>query len=372
MDKIMDMYITKSTLERASEAHANLSLPAAPFEFFDALDQARVQEDDELYFKVSEYHAFEAIEPFISDADNLLEVNTLCQELSELDERQSTAFEGLLKMEIAKKDGPISVGKLIDLAYSADCCHVVDEALNDAQLGRFYAENDFVPQTDGLSDELFELLNFEKIGREYRIGEGGVFTAGGYVMQDTELVEAYKDMTFTMRTPAYQIQLELHDGTRLDLPCDEIPESSSHRCLDCRIPQLMAAIEITDIQSVNDFAEMLQSMGDKPLRKYKAMLFAMGCDSLEEAIEIAGHMDDYLFEESVSSPQELARDELNFMIDSKEVGLLAQFTNLHSYGQAIMKRDNCVITAYGLLEREDHQPIQVPTERQTQSGMEMI
>lgn len=33
---------------------------------------------------------------------------------------------------------------MIDLAYSTDCCHVIN-ATSDEQLGRFYAENDFIP-----------------------------------------------------------------------------------------------------------------------------------------------------------------------------------------------------------------------------------
>ena len=56
-----------------------------------------------------------------------------------------------------------------DLAVSAktDCYHVVDAA-DDAQLGRFYAENDFIPELDGVSDAVFEMLDFAGIGRMMR------------------------------------------------------------------------------------------------------------------------------------------------------------------------------------------------------------
>lgn len=55
MNEIMDVYIAKANAPE-SEACATLTLPAMPFEFFDALDKARVQQGDELYFEVSEYH----------------------------------------------------------------------------------------------------------------------------------------------------------------------------------------------------------------------------------------------------------------------------------------------------------------------------
>jgi hypothetical protein len=371
LNEIMDVYIAKANAPE-SEACATLTLPAMPFEFFDALDKARVQQGDELYFEVSEYHDFEFMEPYISDADNLVELNALCQKLSELDERQSAVFEGLLKMEVSKKAGSISLGKLIDLAYSADCCHVVDTALNDSQLGRFYAENGFVPEIDNLSDRLFDLLDFERIGRELRQGEGGVFTEHGYVVQHSGLNEVYENMDFHIRTPEYQILLELADGSRVGLPCAELPDTAHHACVDCRIPQLIAAIDVADIQSVNDFAEMLQGMGDKPVRKYKAILHAVGCNALEEAVKIAAHTDEFTFEENISSFRELAMDELKFTMRDEDAELLAQHTNMHSYGMALQKRDNSVISQYGLVERGDNQPIQTPLEGQKQHGMEMM
>jgi hypothetical protein len=43
LDKIMDVYIVKTDYATPSEARANLSLPAMPFELFDALDRARIK-----------------------------------------------------------------------------------------------------------------------------------------------------------------------------------------------------------------------------------------------------------------------------------------------------------------------------------------
>lgn len=51
----MDVYIAKASYDPPSEASANLTLPAMPFELFDALDKARVMQGDELYFEVSDY-----------------------------------------------------------------------------------------------------------------------------------------------------------------------------------------------------------------------------------------------------------------------------------------------------------------------------
>ena len=368
----MAVYIAKANAPE-SEADAMLSLPAMPYELFDALDRARVQQGDDLYFQVEKYSVFEYMEPpFITDANNLVELNTLCQKLSELNDQQSTAFEGLIKLEVAKENGPISIGKLIDLACSTDCCHVVGEALNDSQLGRFYAENGFVPELGNLPDKVFDLLDFERIGRELRQGEGGVFTNGGYVVQHSELAAVYKDMTFTIQTPDYQILLEDTQGNRIELPRQNLPDVGVYACVDCRIPLLMAAINVADIQDVNAFAETLKDMGDKLMRKYKAVLSAAGCDSLEDAIVLAEHLDEYKFDGKVSSFREVAMAEMHFLMNGVGTGLLSQYVCLTDYGKAVLKKDNAVITPYGHLVREDHQPIQTYLERQTQSGMEMM
>ncbi|MDD3227657.1 MAG: hypothetical protein PHE09_00400 [Oscillospiraceae bacterium] len=370
MDKIIKIYIAKADTPE-SEASASLSLPAEPFALFDALDKAGITQDDTIYFEVEDYFAFECMEPFIADSDNLLELNVLCQKLSQLDERQGTAFEGLLKMEVSKKDGSISVGRLIDLAYSTDCCHVVSEATGDESLGRFYAENGFVPAVENLPENVFKMLNFSYIGKEMRTGEGGVFTQHGYVVQHTELIEAYKNMKFTMRTPDYQILLEDMAGNRIELPCQKLPTKGKYTCMDCRIPQLMSVIDAASMDEISDFAEMLKDMGDRPMLKYKAVLHATGCESLEDAVTLANHLDEYMLDYTVSSRAELAKSEVEFLLGGNDTELLTQYLNLYGYGKALMERDCSAITSYGLLEREDHQPMQAPLEQNPNMGLEM-
>ena len=73
---------------------------------------------------------------------------------------------------LAQRGGQLQP-QLIDLAYSTDCCHLVEGVVTDAQLGRFCTGNGFVPEAEGLSDKAFELLDFAKIGREFCEAAGG-------------------------------------------------------------------------------------------------------------------------------------------------------------------------------------------------------
>ena len=188
------------------------------------------------------------------------------------------------------------------------------DALNDSQLGRFYAENGFVPEVEHLPDKVFELLDFERIGREARIGECGVFTKQGYVVQHTELNEAFQTLDLTLKQPDYQILMELTDGGFLELPQTALPHTQPRCCLDCRIPLLSGALDsVKDIEILNGFAEKLSTMTGKEILRYKAVLTATECGDLQSAVSLLDNLDHYMLDTKISSPESAALAELNFM-----------------------------------------------------------
>lgn len=199
MDKV---FSATATWPNAPDGGGELyvDLPVTPCEMLDIREKLRLSEGETVPFHVDEFYRFDFLAPHLPEACDLHELNALAEKLSELDEKQTTALAGLVQMDEAKQDGPLGLPRLIDLAYSTECCHVVGEVLNDGQLGRFCAENGFVPGLDNLPDEVFDLLDFERIGREHRQREGGVLVErtanhpGGYVEQHSELVQAYKAM----------------------------------------------------------------------------------------------------------------------------------------------------------------------------------
>ena len=371
MRKIFNVYLARADTPY-SEAYAELDLPATPYELLDALDKLRLGEGEASYLQINEYYAFEELSPLLSGDAGLYELNVLAQKLSALDKRQQTSFKGLVQMEVNKRQGPISMPRLIDLADSTDCCHVAD-AQNDAQLGRFYAENGFFPTLEQLPDKVFELLDFEKIGREARIGEGGVFTENGYVVQHTELNEAFATLDLSPKQPDYQILVELMDGGTLKLPQDEPPDAPLSRCLDCRIPQLAGAIEANgSIAAVNEFAQRLADMGDSELLRYKAAVAATECDNLQSAVALLDNLDHFMLDARIASPEDAAISELHFLIGDNDVNRLQQYVNLPAYGRDLLERDNAVITPYGHMARDDYQPMQAPFAEPSQGGMEML
>ena len=179
--------------------------------------------------------AFEYLSPHLDGLEiSLNEVNDLAAQLAALDEVHGIAFEGLFSIAVQRKvnanGGVITLQDLRDLAVSAKtgCYHVVDAA-DDTQLGRFYAENGFIPELDGISDGAFEMLDFAGIGEMMRHSENGAFVGSLYVLRDGELTTAPPVQKTLPEKPGYLFRLALglcpdFGGDRtavLDLPASE-------------------------------------------------------------------------------------------------------------------------------------------------------
>jgi len=398
--RILRVYLAKNDAPY-SAAYAKLDLPASPWELWDAMEKVRLQTDDILYMEIEDYFAFEYLSPHLDGLDiSLNELNALAAQLAALDEVQGIAFEGMFSIAVQRKvnanGGIITLRDLRDLAVSAktDCYHVVDAA-DDTQLGRFYAENEFVPELDGISDEVFEMLDFAGIGRMMRCSENGVFVGSLYVLQDGELTTAPPVQKTLPEKPGYLFRLTLglhpdigdaHTVT-LDLPAAEAELLDAQEQLgvegwegvtvidyDGIIPY---AADFTDLpmelEEFNVLAAAVRGMPspEKQLPKLKALLKQFEVQDIATAISLTECLDDYVLTPEISPPQETAIDQLHFMTDDHSVELLLSHVNLYAYGCDLIREDNAVLSPYGLLHRADYQPMLSPMQETQKMEMKM-
>ena len=398
--KVFAMYLAKEGNPN-SDAYAKLDLPASPWELWDALEKVRLQTDDILYMEIEDYYAFEYLAPHLDGLEiSLNELNDLAARLATLDEVQGIAFEGLFSMEVQRKTnangGVITLQDLRDLAVSAktDCYHVVDAA-DDAQLGRFYAENGFIPELDGISDGVFEMLDFAGIGRMMRCSENGVFVGSLYVLQDGELTTAPPVQKTLPEKPGYlfRLTLGLHPDiggnrtTELDLPASEEALAAAQEQLgtlnwentvvlnyDGILPNAAFFADLpSELEAFNEFAKAVQDIPfpEKQLPKLKALLEQFEVQDIETALFLTEHLADYVLTPDLSSPQETAIDHLRFMTDDHSAELLLSHVNLYAYGCDIIKEDNATLTPYGLLHRADYQPMLTPVQESQEMKIKM-
>ena len=365
-------------------AYAGLSLPATPYELQDAMERAHLDGGAALYIDVLDYTQFPFLAPYLSDETDLPALNALAEKLATLEPWQVDAFEGLLLME-GKKPCPVTRPTIYDLAASAGECQVLYAARTDEELGQFYVENGFVPETDNLPEPIYELLDYRKIGEKMRSGEGGVFLrhGSGYVTLVGDLKEEFKDLDLTPKAPDYAVLLEVGlpdrgDPILLKLPCsrNDLKSVPKHfeargwcdltwRCADCRIPSLCDAISTTDnIVFINFAASQLAEIPREQLKGCKALIEAAEIRDLTDATSLLDQIRDYIFTPQFDSPEAVARSELEFALGAEDAALAIPFMNLRAYGEKLMEAHNQMMTAYGVIEREDQQPIRTMQEQQ--------
>ena len=396
--KIFEVYLAKEDVPN-NESYAKLDLPASPWEVVDALDKVRLNEGEQLYMEIEDYDAYEYLSPHLDGLDiSLNELNDLAALLSALDEVQEAAFEGLFSMEVQRKvnanGGVITLQDLRDLAVSAktDCYHVVDAA-DDAQLGRFYAENDFVPELEGISDAVFEMLDFAGIGRMMRCSENGVFVDSLYVLRDGELTTAPPVQKTLPEKPGYLFRLTLglcpdFGGDRtavLDLPASEEALVAAQEQLgtlnwentvvlnyDGILPNAAVFADLpSELEEFNAFTKAARDIPRSELSKLKALLEQFEVQDIETAMGLTEHLADYVLTQEISSAQETAIDQLHFMTDDHSVELLLSHVNLYAYGCDLIREDNAVLSPYGLLHRADYQPMLTPVQQSQEMEMKM-
>ena len=389
--KIFQVYLAKADVPN-NDAYATLDLPASPWELWDAIEKVRLNEGEQLYMEIEDYYAYAYLAPHLDGLEiSLNELNDLAALLAALDEIQKVAFDGFLRMEVQNKvdtnGGVITLQDLRDLAVSAktDCYHVVDAA-DDAQLGRFYVENEFVPELDGISDEVFEMLDFAGIGRMMRCSENGVFVNSLYVLRDGELTTAPPCAKDLPEKPEYlfRLTLGLHPDiggnrtTELDIPASEEALAAAQEQLgtlnwentvvlnyDGILPNAAFFADLpSELEAFNEFAKAVQDIPfpEKQLPKLKALLKQFEVQDITTALSLTECLDDYVLTPEISSPQETAIDQLHFMTDDHSVELLISHVNLYAYGCDLIREDNAVLSPYGLLHRADYQPMLTPVQ----------
>lgn len=361
-----------------------LDLPATDYEMLDMMERLQLAPGNLPYMEVLDHQGFDYLDVHMPELPDIYQLNDLAKHLAELDSSGMAAFEGLVGMEMQKTKEAIPLLRLIDFAGSTDCCYVAEDAMTDYELGRFLAENDFVPDIEDLPESTFELLDFSKIGREHRELSGGVFTSLGYVEQHSAPKNISGEIDFRPRKPPYTILLNMaalpldrllqkEDMVQLELPASEKQVQATLEklgrkdwkdvvasILDCPIPRLSHQMLLdNEIPQVLELARCLRELdvqGDMP--KYKALLEAEDCSQPALAVALASKIDEYGLMPDIRTPEEAARGDLGISIDPITLGRLMPYVDLYGYGKDVLERFDARLTSYGWLDRSTGQEME--------------
>ena len=387
----MDKAFTVSLCNPDKDTYVTLELPADPYTVLDAWERLRPAPDTRVEWEIEDYGEFPVLFPGLQSGEGFPALNALAERLVSLSEQQRTAFEGLVRLE-SRRSGVIPLHMFAALAEQAEHCQVVPKATDDASLGRVYAANGSIPEVKDVPDKVFELLDFQLLGRRVRQSEGGIFTRQGYVVPDGNWKPTEgQELRIAPEAPTGFFRLELRLGeerAELTLPAgqelvevrDQMEAVGISNCtvtaFHSRVPQLPAAWATPErLDTLNCLAIRLTVLEDRePLKlvKYKAVLEVSPPSSLEEAMALTERLDAYTLDRSAASPEDVARGELRRSMGEENADLLCWYLNLYGYGEALIQRYGGELTDYGLLTRVDGQPVQNPLPPQPKlGGMEM-
>ena len=387
MRKVCEVYLVSSA--SSDERGVELTFPVSQYEMMDAFEQIHTKSPGDVYWQVDEFYCFDYLAPHLDESMSIFEFNSLTEQLSKLDSYQETALEGLLQMQVKnhmqENSGIITVPELMMLAHNVDHCHVLADVHTDTELGKFCVNNDFLPELTALPDSVYALLDYAKIGKQMRESEAGAFTPHGYVVRTEELqplpdYEPQRDINYMIRLTLMNHENEQKTAV-LDLPATEerllevqkeldAPEwyDAQFTGCDAIVPQLNTLLtDVEDIPRINELAHsLLELKANGQLTKFKAVISATQCETLEDVFDRIEKLPQYCFETKIRDKDALVRDELEFVLGGKDADLIYKHLNREAYAEDVLKQYGAELTPYGMVNREDFGPLHEPIPEQQQ------
>lgn len=154
---------------------------------------------------------------------------------------------------------------------------------------------------------------------------------------------------------------KVHDIT---LPTDKtaFENIAAIQITDCVCPMLKGInINCEDISPLNNFAVQLRQISDiGKLPKLNAVLSANQCSSVDQAILLAEKLEHFNLDAQIKNNADLVYDELENVIGGRQAEELRQCLDIEKYGKILQQGYNAEFTEYGMVTRDDFQPMDAP------------
>lgn len=371
--------LTAQVYNPKNEAFATIGLPASYEELQDTLQLVNGNNEN-CAANIQEF--FGKINPLEGKAvqtTSLYELNYFATIYHNLQEYEQIQFAGLVE---SNADEFPEMKTILNLALNTpkfDCYFT--PCTTDKDLGEFYVENELIPELEGLeniTDEQYRWvclhLDFEKIGKEMREQEKGVFTSAGYLLKNEEVEQLYEGTPILPNPCDYIFRLELalipegdelndQNTLSLKLPASAIDvqraleEIGAESMDDCCfygyeslvVPQLSDCYGDNDDFAVfNQLAEKINWLDNEDLVKYKAMLESVQNKDIETAVSVYEKMEAFSLDGNCTT----ATDYANKVLETLELPLMEElhfYLSKDGYGRSLMQHNGVDQTPYGML-----------------------
>ena len=348
---------------------AEIQLPAAESEINDALQRARVFQTERTV-NVCKCILYEKdIMENIQGVPTLAELNYLAKHLSEFDSNEHVMYRGCIEQRGLEN---LNIKDLINISYNLQDCKIVYNIKDDYELGLYYADNGLLEWLEGAAQEIWQFLDYRKLGEGMRKKENGVYIDEGYFTNTAlEFSEVYDGTKFPeeFTKDEYMLKLQIAGETPemtawMSLPAskeniseavERLGADSIDECqllavqsMESRIPQCIHSLE--RFEEINRLAYKMKHFEEKgELAKFKAMLSVSKCKGISDIICLTEEMKNYELCIEASKPFEYAK--INFVSKYKSVlpEEFIRFFDFYAYSAELCRKGNVVSTEYGVL-----------------------
>lgn len=383
--------ITVKITEKDSDRYEYITFPVNKYSFNDQLDRAGIF--GEYTAKISEFENETGLKNIsLSDKPTADELNFLAKRLEEICNDKCTA---LAYNAVISQYETVSIAEAINRTYGLEAVPVFP-CENAAEYGAVVLENDFLEELNEIPDELYDLLDREKIGRLMQEREGGIFTDGYYVIPSSyEPQLVYDDvLPEPMDGWLFKLEVTVMDG---DDPDEDMLETLTLPASGERIAELenkfgkpvsewvwlsfSSGLGILDSDSMqnadgvgqlNEFALTVSEMSRSELVKFKAVLEREQPESVSEAISVSMQLDDYEFDPSVTNFKDYGEKYLSEMLPPEFDRSFLSDGVTADFGRNISENNGSYLTEYGMLSSAGGQIYSMIEAEQTQQQGQMM
>ena len=371
-----------------------VTLPANKNAVIDAMDSKKIFDETSLLIvecdEVPELVGYE-----FKEEPTLDELNFLAKRIEEISEEKTEilAYRALLQKPFD------TIREAINRTYNLRTIPIYP-CKNVYAYGKIVLENEMLEGLEDIPDELYDLLDPDKVGRAMMEREGGVFIDGYYavpssyepaLVYDKELPERMEDWLFRLEItgkPAENEDISEKVSEVLTLPADEeymwqlaekVGEKHIDECVyvgfESAIPQIsdICFESMENIYVVNDIARRYSEMSREDTAKFKAVLEHELWRGWDKINVILNDLDCYEFDGTVNHVSEFGEKYLSEMLPPDFDRSLLKGACTAEFAEKIIAANECAFTEYGVVSKHGGHLFSVveAPEREQTSDFEM-
>lgn len=372
-----------------SEKVVYVTLPENKNVVIDAMDREKIF--GRTFLRIAECNEVPELAGYeFSEEPTLDELNFLAKRIEEIsaDKTHLVAYRALLQKPFD------TINEAINRTYDLDTVPVYP-CKDLAEYGEIVLDNEFLEELRDVPDEIYDLLDPDKVGRAMMERENGVFLDGYYAIADSyepalvydeELPEQPENWVFRLEVAGVPERAEDFHKMKtevLTLPADEqymqdIAEALGEKHIDeCSIMKFESALpqirddcfeSIEDIYALNDIARNFSELSREDAAKFKAILEHELWRGLNKIDAILHDLDCYEFDSSINHCSEFGAKYLSKMLPPDFDRTLLKGACTAEFARKILSANECVFNEYGVVSKHGghlYAMVETPDQEQT-------